>query len=35
VATEVPFPHMSDEVDEGVLVTWFVENRARASRPAP
>jgi pyruvate dehydrogenase E2 component (dihydrolipoamide acetyltransferase) len=29
VATEVPFPHMSDEVDEGVLVTWFVEPGAR------
>jgi pyruvate dehydrogenase E2 component (dihydrolipoamide acetyltransferase) len=25
MATEVLFPHMSDEVDEGVLVTWFVE----------
>ena len=25
MATDVLFPHMSDEVDEGVLVTWFVE----------
>ena len=29
MATDVLFPHMSEEVDEGVLVTWFVEPGAR------
>ncbi len=25
MATQIPFPHLSDESTEGVLVTWFVE----------
>lgn len=34
MATEVLFPHMSDEVDEGVLVTWFVEPGAHVEAGA-
>jgi len=34
MATDVLFPHMSDEVDEGVLVTWFVEPGARVEAGA-
>jgi pyruvate/2-oxoglutarate dehydrogenase complex dihydrolipoamide acyltransferase (E2) component len=34
MATDVLFPHMSDEVDEGVLVTWFVEAGARVDEGA-
>jgi pyruvate dehydrogenase E2 component (dihydrolipoamide acetyltransferase) len=34
MATDVLFPQMSDEVDEGVLVTWFVEPGARVDQGA-
>ena len=34
MATDVLFPHMSDEVDEGVLVTWFVESGAAVDEGA-
>src|ERR671910_3723365 len=34
MATDVLFPHMSDEVNEGVLVTWFVEPGARVEAGA-
>ncbi len=34
MATDVLFPHMSDEVDEGVLVTWFVQPGAHVDEGA-